>query len=195
MWHYIIKPLWSRLFFATSCAFYCCVWGFSFIQMALKENDFINCSEAKHQCHYKPNLNKKRSIWMTMGEIWFQFNGFTIKMQSFLVVNSWFNQCALCVAERCFKLRWSWILSVRSLSLDIIVRKWRKNAILNWWWCWAKCSLLRSRSQATLARFCPPLTTYLPTVNIYEGIPLLLNWKICIQLTYLVPPTYLVWST
>ena len=71
-------------------------------------------------------------------------------MQSFLVVNSWFNQCALCVAERCFKLRWSWILSVRSLSLDIIVRKWRKNAILNWWWCWAKCALLTADAHDTL---------------------------------------------
>ena len=86
--------------------------------------------------------------WLRIEKISIQL--LTIKMQSFLVVNSWVNQCALCVAERCFKLRWSWILSVRSLSLDIIVRKWRKNAILNWWWCWAKCAVLTADAHDTL---------------------------------------------
>ena len=55
--------------------------------------------------------------------------------------------------------------------------------------------MLRGRSKTTLTRFCPLLTTYLPTVDICEGITLMVQWKICIQLTFPVPPTYLVLST
>ena len=39
------------------------------------------------------------------------------------------------------------------------------------------------------------LATYLPQTDICEGIPLLLLGEICILLTFLVPPTYLILST
>ena len=49
----------------------------------------------------------------------------------------------------------------------------------------------RGRSLKMLAKFVPLMTTYLPLVDIGEGIPLLLQEKICIPLTISVPPTYL----
>ena len=51
----------------------------------------------------------------------------------------------------------------------------------------------RGRSQTTLTKFCPVLTTYPPSVDICEGIRLLKKGKnhIGIQLTFSVPPTYL----
>ena len=44
-------------------------------------------------------------------------------------------------------------------------------------------SLLRDRSLAMLTKFFPLLTTYLTSVDIGEGIPLLLRGKICLPLT------------
>ena len=46
-----------------------------------------------------------------------------------------------------------------------------------------------------LTKFCPFLNTYLPLVDICEGIPLLLQGIICIPLTFPGPPTHLILST
>ena len=52
------------------------------------------------------------------------------------------------------------------------------------------------RSLTTLTQFCLLLTIFLPPVDICDGIPLILQQgKICLQLTYSVPPTHLVLST
>ena len=54
---------------------------------------------------------------------------------------------------------------------------------------------LRGHSKTTLTRFWPFLTTYLPLVDIFEGISILLGMKIYISLTFPQPPTYLIMST
>ena len=52
----------------------------------------------------------------------------------------------------------------------------------------------RGRSLKIFAKFVPLMTTYLPLVDIGEGIPFLLQEKIFITLTFSVPPTYLFLS-
>ena len=49
----------------------------------------------------------------------------------------------------------------------------------------------RSRYLTTLTKLYPTLTTYLPKVDICEGISLVAEGKICLPLTFPVPPTYL----
>ena len=51
--------------------------------------------------------------------------------------------------------------------------------------------LIRGRSLTMLTKFVPLLTTYLPSVDIGEGIPLLLRGKTCLPLTFPLPHTYL----
>ena len=54
---------------------------------------------------------------------------------------------------------------------------------------------IMGRSSTTLTKLWLTLTTYLPLVDIGEGISLLLEVNIRILLTFLAPPTYLVLST
>ena len=56
----------------------------------------------------------------------------------------------------------------------------------------SKAKAARGHSLTTLTKICPLLTpTYLHSVDIGEGNPLLSGGEICIPLSFPVPPTYL----
>jgi hypothetical protein len=75
------------------------------------------------------------------------------------------------------------------------------NTVVSVWCCYCSKSLfiayidLRGAFFNYIDKILPFLTTYLPLVYVCEWIPLLLYIKICIPLTFSVPPTYLPTSS